>query len=97
MEILREGKLKTYIFECSECGCVFLADSSEVDYYHTVVLITSPYMHCPHCHVKEVSGDAVTEKELEEIKKNLERATLTEEIEKQIVENVFCEGESYEP
>ena len=71
MEILREGKFKTYIFECPECGCVFVADSGEVEYYHTVALITSPYMHCPHCLAKEVSGDEVTEEELLEIKERL--------------------------
>lgn len=72
MEILRTGKFKNYIFECSECGCVFTAVSSEVEYYHTVALITSPYMHCPHCLKKEVSGDEVSDEELEEIKKHLE-------------------------
>ena len=72
MEILRRGTVKHYIFECTECGCVFVADSSEVDYYKTVALITLPYVHCPHCLVKEVSGDALNEEQLEEIKKRLE-------------------------
>lgn len=72
MEILRPGKFKNYIFECPECGCVFVAKSREIEYYHTVALITSPYMHCPHCLTREVSGDEVTEEELEGIKKRLE-------------------------
>lgn len=71
MEILERGTLKTYIFECPECGCIFVANSSEVEYYHTVALITLPYMHCPHCLVREVGGDEVTEEQLEDIKKKL--------------------------
>ena len=31
MTILKEGAVKTYIYECGECGCVFTGDSTEID------------------------------------------------------------------
>lgn len=27
MTILKEGTMKTYIYECGECGCVFTGDT----------------------------------------------------------------------
>lgn len=61
MTILEEGKLKTYIYECSECGCIFTGDSSEIDTWDSVMGISYPVMYCPCCKVKRVTGDVVTE------------------------------------
>lgn len=72
MTILKEGTPKTYIYECSECGCVFTSDSSEIDTWDSVMGITFPVMYCPCCHVRRVTGDAVTEEQLKDIVEKLE-------------------------
>ena len=72
MTILKTGKLKTYVFECSECGCVFTATSEEVMEYRYVLGTSYPVMKCPCCKVKVVSGTIITDEELEELIKKLE-------------------------
>ena len=69
MEIIYDGTPKNYIFECPECGCVFVADSSEVDGHKSVMGITYPWKWCPCCGQMDVSGNEVTDEELEDIKK----------------------------
>lgn len=68
MEILKPGKLKHYLFRCSECGSVFTADSNEVLTYNTTMMITYPVMFCPCCEKKQCSGDEITEDELEAVR-----------------------------
>lgn len=72
MTILKEGALKTYIYECSVCGCVFTGDSSEIDTWDHVMGIPYPVKYCPCCKVKRVFGDAVTEEQLKDIIHELE-------------------------
>lgn len=72
MTILKEGVLKTYIYECSECGCVFTGNSSEIDTWDHVMGVPFRVMYCPCCKVKHVSGDAVTEEQLKDIVESLE-------------------------
>ena len=47
MNILITGELKTYIYKCGECGCVFTGNSEEVLEYTTILGITYPVMMCP--------------------------------------------------
>lgn len=72
MTILKTGKIKTYIFECSECDCVFTANSEEVMEYRSVLGIDYPVMKCPWCKVKIVSGNEITDEDLENLIKKLE-------------------------
>lgn len=77
MTILKEGAPKTYIYECSECGCVFTGNSSEIDtgdsvMWDSVMGISYPVTYCPCCKVKRVSGDVVTEEQLKDIIEGLE-------------------------
>ena len=72
MNILKDGKVKTYLYECSECGCVFTADSTEVMEFRSILGIEYPVMKCPWCKVKVISGSEITEEELEEFCKKLE-------------------------
>lgn len=72
MTILKEGVVKTYIYECSECGCIFTGDSTEIDTWDSVMGVSYPVMYCPCCKVKRVSGDAVTEEQLKDIVESLE-------------------------
>lgn len=72
MTILKEGTPKTYIYECSECGCIFTGDSSEIDTWDSVMGISFPIMYCPCCNIKRVTGDAVTEEQLKDIIEGLE-------------------------
>lgn len=53
MTILKEGTRKIYIYECSECGCVFTGDSSEIDDWSNALGISYPVMHCPCCKANE--------------------------------------------
>lgn len=72
MYILKKGTPKTYVFECSECGCVFVANSSEVDGWSSVMGISYPTCFCKCCVKKVVSGTEVTQEEIEAIKKRIE-------------------------
>lgn len=72
MTILKEGTMKTYIYECGECGCVFTGDSTEVDTWDNVMGTLFPVMYCPCCKVKRVFGDAATEEQLKDIIEGLE-------------------------
>lgn len=50
MIILKKGNLKEYKFECPECGCVFLAKSSEIDrWYYLGDIGTRRGLKCPCC------------------------------------------------
>ena len=71
MIILTTGKLKTYIYECRECGCVFTGNSEEALEYSTVLGITYPVMMCPWCKKKRVTGSPITEEELLELSKKI--------------------------
>lgn len=44
MEIIKEGKIDTKIFTCSDCGCVFSANKRE--YYESASFFGC---YCPQC------------------------------------------------
>lgn len=47
MKIIKEGNLKTIVFKCDKCGCVFEADDTE---YKEDWRTPKPECECPTCH-----------------------------------------------
>lgn len=62
MQIIKEGKLKSkkYKFECSRCGCIFIADRDEITSTPSFRNDTCYKVTCPCCKIM-VYGDEKNE------------------------------------